>query len=621
MQNPEADRKKVFNRRALILGGAQLGVFGLLASRLHYLQVTDAERYALLAEENRVNHRLLMPARGRILDRRGTPIAHNRSTYRIHVIREHAKPLDAILDRLAELIIVDEERRAEILAQARVRHGFVPVLVRENLSWEEVARVAVHAPDLPGVVLDSGLLRHYPYGEMLAHLVGYVGPVSEEERAADDDPLMRMADLRIGKSGIEKSYDGELRGGAGSFQLEVNALGREIREIDREEGEPGADLALTVDLELQSFCHRRLSTELSATAVVMDVDTGAVLALTSVPSFQPEAFSSGLPRSLWNAWRTDPRAPLVNKAIRGQYPPGSTFKMITALAGLEAGVIDPKTEFDCTGVMRIGSWPFHCWKEKGHRRIAVVQALAQSCDVFFYQVADQVGVDQIAAMAKRFGLGQSLGLDLPGERGGLVPTQAWKREQLGERWHRGETLNIGIGQGFLLSTPLQLAVMTARIANGGFAITPHLVQRTEENAPPPPVGVSEDSLALIKEGMFEVVNGGRGTARAHKLLSDGVQMAGKTGTSQVRRISSADRASGAHKRKDRPWEERHHALFVAFAPFDRPRYAVAVVVEHGHSGSKAAAPIARDIMDRVLELDPASGRLGPVAQAPGEGPG
>ena len=606
MQHHAADRTKSFTRRALVVGGVQTALFGLLAGRLWQLQVDQSQQYSLLAEENRVSQRLTVPPRGRILDRNGEILARNRPSYRVRIIRENTRDLDATLDALARLIPLDARQRAEIVQVARTQRAFLPVLVREGLSWDEVTAVAVHSPHLPGVVLDSTLLREYPHAEVLAHVLGYVGPVNKEEQALDSDALMRLPEFRIGKNGIEHSYDQQLRGRAGRRRVEVNAIGREIRELDRDDGEPGEDVRLSLDMALQQFAYERLSAELSASAVVVDVNTGAVLALASVPSFDPTAFLGRLSHQQWKEWRDSPRTPLVNKCIRGQYPPGSTFKMITGLAALEAGLVTPNYDVFCGGYTSLGNARFHCWKS--HGRVAFHEALSQSCDVYFYDLARRVGVDGIAAMAKRFGLGDTLGLDIPGEQPGLVPTSQWKREALGESWQRGETLVIGIGQGFMLTTPLQLAIMTARMCNGGRAVKPWFVRDSREPLPEAgSIGVSKVNLDHALKGMTMVVNAQRGTAHRHRLTMPDVQMGGKTGTSQVRRITRAERAAGLHKRKDRPWEHRHHALFVCYAPTTAPRYAISVIVEHGQSGSAAAAPIARDIMTKVLELDP-SGR-------------
>lgn len=608
MRHHAADRTKSFTRRALFVGAAQTALVGVLAGRLWQLQVDQAGHFSLLAEENRVSQRLIVPPRGRIFDRTGQVLARNVPSYRVRVVRESTQDLEATLRDLARLIPLDERQITEILAAARVHRAFVPVLVREGLSWDEVTAVAVHSPHLPGVVLDSTLLRDYPYREVLAHVLGYVGPVTKDEQADDPDPLMRLPEFRIGKNGIEQSHDQALRGRAGRNRVEVNAIGREIRELDRDDGEAGQDIRLSLDLELQQFAYERLSAELSASSVVVDVNTGAVLALASVPSYEPTAFLGRLSHQQWREWRDNPRTPLVNKSIRGQYPPGSTFKMIVALAALEAGHVTPSHDVFCGGYTSLGNARFHCWKS--HGRMALHSAIQQSCDVYFYDLAKRVGVDGIAAMARRFGLGETLGLDLPGEQPGLVPTSQWKRETLGEPWQRGETLVIGIGQGFMLATPLQLAIMTARLCNGGRAVRPWFAEELAEREPEPAsIGVSQSSLDHVLKGMTMVVNSRRGTAYRHRLTIPDVQMAGKTGTSQVLRITRAARAAGLHKRKDRPWEERHHALFVCFAPIDRPRYALSVIVEHGQSGSAAAAPIARDIMTKVLELDPSGYRL------------
>jgi penicillin-binding protein 2 len=603
----EADRFHTFTRRALVLGGAQLGLFGVLLARLYRLQIEESSSYRLLAESNRVNQRLLVPPRGRILDRGGRPIATNVPTYRVRLVPEQTAGVRSTLARLAELIAIPPARIEDVSAEARTVRSFLPLTVREDLTWDEVARIAVQAPDLPGVLLDQGLLRDYPDGLTLAHVLGYLGPVTKEELAADNDPLLELPDFRIGKSGVERFYDKPLRGRAGLSRVEVNAVGREIRELDREDGEPGQDLRLTLDLELQRFCMDRLASGQAAAAVVVDVRTGGILALASVPSFDPGLFSGPLTPDAWAALRDDPMKPLVDKCIRGEYPPGSTFKMMTGLAALEAG-ISPAFETVCPGYMKLGNATFHCWRASGHGRIGFIQGYAQSCDVFFYDLARRIGIDAIADMARRFGLGRRLDMDLPGERPGLIPSRAWKRRRFGQPWQKGETLICGIGQGYVVATPLQLAIMTARLCNGARAVRPHLLRAVDEGASSvPPIEVDKASLDIVLRGMYEVVNGPRGTARAVALQINGVQMAGKTGSAQVRRIGKSQRdATGRVRRAEVPWAERDHALFVCFAPFDQPRYALSVVVEHGEHGASAAGPLARDIMTKALELDPAA---------------
>ncbi|WP_027132858.1 penicillin-binding protein 2 [Geminicoccus roseus] len=615
----EADRLRWFKRRSLLLGMGTVGLFGTLAGRLWYLQMEQGQRYQLLSESNRVSERLILPPRGRILDRTGRPLADNVPTYRVRVVRELTRDLPGTLENLAQLVPVSPERIAEVVRQAQARPRFVPVVVREDLSWEEVSAIAVRAPELPGVILDAGTVRRYPEGITIAHVLGYVGPVAEPELKDDRDPLLQLPEFRIGKQGIERSYDPILRGSAGRSRVEVNAVGREIRALDRDEGTPGQDLVLSLDLDLQRFCMNRLAPETSAAAALIDVRDGGVLALGSVPSFDPTLFQNGISSRNWASLRDDALAPMVNKAFKGEYPPGSTFKMMTALAGLEAGVIDRHTRIRCTGSIRLGNIEFHCWKKGGHGAVDLVQSLEHSCDVYHYDVARRLGIDRLAEYAARFGLGARTGIDLPGERPGVMPTVAWKRARLDQPWHKGETLISGIGQGFVLATPLQLAVMTARLCNGGYRVSPWLARGGAQHAtccgaPPEPLGIAKEHLDLVLTGMYRVVNSPSGTARASALLTPGVQMAGKTGTSQVRRISKADRLSGAYKRKDIPWKQRDHALFVGYAPVDAPRFAVAVVVEHGGGGSAVAAPIARDILDRALQ----QGVARPMPPAPGE---
>ena len=602
--------QKAFTRRAALLAGGKAALFAALAGRLYYLQVLESDGYAMLADDNRINMRLLAPPRGRILDRFGEPLALNQPTYNVVLVAENAADVGLTLDSLEELIPIGSGERHRILREVERKQAFVPVTVRENLSWAEVARIEVNAPDLPGIAIDVGQSRDYPLAAQAAHVVGYVAPVSEAD--GTEDPLLRLPGFRVGKNGAESVYDDRLRGAAGNSRVEVNAYGRVIRELVRQEGKSGDDLVLTINGGLQSYASARLAEE-SAAAVVMDVNGGEVLALASSPSYDPNEFNHGISRDSWRTLLNDKRKPLINKAVAGQYPPGSTFKMMVALAALEEGIAGPGHTVYCPGHMRLGNRRFHCWKRGGHGYLNMVAAVKKSCDVYFYDLAKRLGVDRIAATARRFGLGRTTGIDLPGERGGLVPTRQWKEETKRGRWQKGEDLVVGIGQGYLLTTPLQLAVMVARIANGGVAVSPRLLRGVPagDDDPVAPavaeIGVSEASLAVVREGMNKVTNHSRGTAYVARIKQDGMEMAGKTGTVQVRRITRSERATGVRKNEDKPWEERDHALFVAFAPVARPRFAISVVVEHGGSGSKAAAPIARDILFEAQKRLPVSG--------------
>jgi penicillin-binding protein 2 len=588
----DQDRAKLFTRRAALLAGGQGLMFAALAARMYYLQVVEADRFAMLAEDNRINPRLLPPPRGRILDRFGVVLADNRQDYRAVIVREQAKDVEAVLERLGAIIGLDPEDRKRIMKEMRLRRAFVPVKVRENLTWDEVSRIEVNTPDLPGVAIEVGQTRNYPQGEIAAHALGYVAAVSEAELSGD--LLLELPGFRIGKDGIERKYEDKLRGSAGSSQVEVNAVGRVIRELARKEPEPGAELALTIDAELQRFLFQRLSQEIAGSAVVMDAQNGDVLALVSTPSFDPNKFAAGLTAADWQGWVNNPLKPLTNKAIAGQYAPGSTFKMLVALAALQEG-LDPNHRVFCSGQTSLGTAKFHCWKKGGHGPLDMIGGLKHSCDVYFYDLARRAGIDRIAEVARVFGLGKPVGIDLPRERGGLMPDRNWRLANFGEPWQPGETLVAGIGQGFTLTTPLQLAVMTARIANGKYAVRPRLV-RPEEPEGWPELGIPDDQMRIVQDGMNRVTNEVGGTAYGARIQEPGMAMAGKTGTAQVRRITLAERLKGVKKNEDLPWEQRDHALFVGFAPVGAPRYAVAVVVEHGGGGSKVAAPIARDAL-------------------------
>ncbi len=613
----DTDRQKIFTRRALMLAGGKLLLFSTLAGRMYYLQVVESENYQMLAEENRINLRLLPPPRGRVFDRFGVELAANRRNYRVALVPEQTASVERTLDLLAELVPIDAYQRARVLREVKRKRSFVPIPVADNLGWHEFARVNVNIADLPGVQLDVGATRAYPFDKYMAHVVGYVAPVSEKDLAEEEpDPLLELPGFRIGKSGVERIYDRSLRGSAGASRVEVNAFGRVIRELSRREGEPGDELVVTVDMALQKFAMDRMAGK-SAAAVVLDIHSGEVLAMASTPSFDPNLFNVGLSGKQWRSLIEDERHPLTNKTVSGQYPPGSTFKPIVAIAALESGLLTPEHTVYCPGYMQLGKYRFHCWKRGGHGWVDMLQGIYRSCDVYFYDVAKRIGIDRISDMAQRFGLGERLKLALPGEQPGLVPTREWKLAVYGTRWQQGETLIAGIGQGFLLTTPLQLAVMTARIANGGYAVTPRLVRSARPaKADDQPddgragddggasLGLHPRALAVVRQGMKMVTNHNRGTAYAARIKNEGWEMAGKTGTAQVRRISKQERQSGIRKNEEKPWAERDHALFIAYAPADKPRYAIAVVVEHGGGGSNVAAPIARDILTETQRLDP-----------------
>jgi penicillin-binding protein 2 len=610
----ETRRTGVFTRRALLLMGAQAGVLSGLATRLYQVQIVDGERYRTLANDNRISERMTAPPRGRILDRFGVVVAGNKQNWRALLVAEQTGDVGATLERLSRIIELSDADRARIDHEVRRQRTFIPVLVRDFLTWDEMARVEVNAPSLPGIVVDVGLTRTYSYGEQMAHLVGYVAPPSEAD--VDQQPLLALPGMRVGRSGVEKYHDLALRGTAGMVQFEVNAFGRVIRELDQTEGVPGDEVGLTIDAGLQTAVVNHLG-DLSASSVVLDCRNGEVMAMATTPSFDPSLFNFGVSQAQWSAWVHDIRAPLIDKATRGLYAPGSTFKMTVALAGLTSGAITPHTVFNCPGYLDIGRARFHCWRKGGHGSLDLRGGLKNSCDVYFYNAAMHTGIDPIAAMAHRLGLGTKLDIDLPGQRVGLIPTREWRRAE-GHPWELGDTIVAGIGQGYIGVTPLQLATYVARVATGR-AVQPHVTRRVAGVAQPgadpsdwPDLELPEAFLHVVRDGMWEVVNSPGGTAPQARLADPRWQMAGKTGSAQVRAVSRALRESGHFNSAKLPWQERPHALFVCYAPFDAPRYAVSVVVEHGNAGADTAGPIARDIMTDTLRRDPA-GRI----EAPG----
>ncbi len=617
-QKETEDSARVIGRRAIVVGGLFMATGATLAARMRYLQVERADDFRLLAEENRINLRLLSPARGLIFDRNGVLLAGNEQNYRITMVREDAGDVDEVLDAVARLVNLDLVALERAREEIGRRPSFVPVTIADRLSWEEMSAVAVNAPALPGVNPEVGLSRVYPMGPDFSHVVGYVGPVSDWylEQTGDTDPVLQIPDFQVGRYNVEDKAEALLRGRAGTSRVEVNASGRVMRELDRDAATPGGDVQLTVDAGLQNYVEARLSGE-SAGAVVMDCVSGEILALASAPTFDPNLFVRGISQTQWSGLNEDPYRPLANKSTQGLYPPGSTYKMVVALAALEGGFIGASETVPCSGSVEVGTRRFHCWRRGGHGRMDLASALEQSCDVYFYDLAQRVGIENISAMALRLGCGVRHELPLSGVAEGLAPTMDWKRRRFEQEWVVGDTLNASIGQGFVLSSPLHLAVMTARIASGR-ALVPSLI-RSVDGVPQtgdvaPELGIDPANLAVVHEGMWRVSNSSRGTAYGSRSMGDAYTIAGKTGTSQVRNISAAERETGVIGNADLPWDRRDHALFVGYAPYDAPRYAVSVVVEHGGGGSAVAAPIGRDILLRAQVGDVPPPELYPVSQ-------
>ena len=641
----EREFRRVMTRRSLLLGGMQLGIASFLGLRLYQLQVAQNSQYRRLSDRNQFDVKIVAPQRGRVFDRKMRLLAGNAESYQLRVTPLHAKDLPQVLEDLSTIIELKPQERQKVIAAAAKNPSFRPIVVRGDLTQRELARLAIRSAYLPGVTFEKLLRRIYPQGALTGHVTGYVSPLTSRE--LDLNPaLQQLPNLATGKIGVENAMEGQLRGKPGSERVEVNARGRPIRVLRDFEPSAGQDVRLALDIgvqleaaevlrrgrsetvnlslpEAQSAiaANAELKSHIAAgdnlvlrdpkgnitpaesgAVVVMDVRTGEIVSLVSAPMYDPNIFTEKLLTRDWRRLNDHPRTPLLNRVTTGMYAPGSTFKMVVALAALEAGIINERTSFFCKGDMELGDATFHCWQKHGHGTVNVSSALEQSCDVFFYEVALKTGIQRIKKMALRLGLGSETGIDIPGEKPGIIPSHDWKLATHGVVWTPGETVVAGIGQGYVLATPIQLALMTARIANGEFAVEPSLLARSTmpEFAP---LDIPESALRIVRKGMKMVTHGGLGTARKYNLSSDFGGMAGKTGTVQVKRITKEQREAGIVKNIDRPWKERDHALFVAYAPVKNPRYAISVVVEHGGSGSSMAAPIGRKILEKMLRSD------------------
>ena len=606
---------RITRRRGLALG-ALMGATALaLSMRMRVLQLDRADEFRMLADGNSIKIRLLPPARGLITDRNGTIIAENELNYRVTITREEAGDVPQVLARLAHLIPLDAARREELVQEAARRAASAPVAVADRLSWQQFSAIAVNTPALPGVQPEAGLSRRYPFGPDFAHVMGYVGPVSDYDlsRIEDPDPVLRLPEFQLGKVGVEAKLEEALRGRAGNRRVEVNAAGREMRELSRQEGQQGSTVQLTIDTALQNYCRHRLGEE-SAAAVVMDVQSGELMAISSAPAFDPNAFVRGISGPDYRALMDHDHRPLADKTVQGVYPPGSTYKMIPLLAGLESGIINAGTRFYCPGHMEYGGRRFHCWRRGGHGMVDAIASLEQSCDVYYYELAQRVGIERMSEMARRLGVGVRHDLPMSAVAEGVAPDRDWKQRRFEQEWRIGDSINASIGQGYVLASPLQLAVMTARIASGRM-VEPRLVLSVDGVPVPAPefadLGLSPAHLRIARQGMDAVCNGSHGTGRSARIAAAEWRMAGKSGTSQVRNITAAERARGVISNAQLPWNRRDHALFVAYGPVETPRYAVSVVVEHGGSGGAIAGPIARDILLFAL-----AGGLAPLSAWP-----
>lgn len=598
-----------FSRRAWMLGAIQGGVGLMLAGRMAWLSIAQNERYTMLSESNRVNMTLLPPRRGWIVDRHGVPIANNRTDFRVDIIPDRLRDKERVLPLLGRILQLPPEEVERIAIDLDHAAGFQPVQVAENLDWERFAAVSVRLPELPGVAPTRGFARNYPAGAAVAHLTGYVGVPNVEQYKKTHDQLLVTPGFKLGKDGLEKMLETELRGDAGAKRVEVTARGKLVAELATKPDVPGKTARLTIDAGLQEYAARRLGTN-SGSVVAIDCRTGEMLAMVSMPAYDPNSFSDGISHLEWQMLSDDDHVPLMNKVTQGLYPPGSTVKPMNGLALLHAG-IDPMARVSCSGAMRLGTSVFHCHKRGGHGPVDLKNAIMQSCDIYFYEMARRIGYDRIAPIARTLGMGQKFDLPFSTQRFGTMPDPAWKQRKYNRPWTVADSLNASIGQGYVLANPLQLAVMAARLASGRDLQPSILASHVHRNAPA--LDIDSENLARVREAMFGVINGG-GTGGAAKLLIPGVAIAGKTGTAQVRRITMAERRSGVLKNGQLPFKLRDHALFIGFAPADNPRYALAVVLEHnGHTVRNLDTPmIARDIMTYMIDRERALKSLAEV---------
>ena len=592
-------------RRLLLLGGSMGALFSILTGRLFYLQFLKGDIYRDLANNNRISLQPLPASRGRIFDREKRLLVENLPDYQLAVIPELANKkgdrnngLYLLLDQLKPFLALEEKTIQAIMKQAKRQRAFLPLTVKTHLTWRELSHIEARIYAFPGVVVTIQPLRHYRQGSLASHVIGYIGEVTRRDENRFPDIDFRSGET-LGKSGVERFRETTLRGSEGFRELEVNAYGRQVRELKRIVASPGEDIYLTLDMDLQKEAERALdeSAGEAGSVVVMNPNSGALLVMASWPSYDPNKFISGFSVEEWEALISNVDRPLTNKAIQGQYPPGSTFKMVVVLAAMALGKFNENARIHCHGFITRQEHRFYCWRLQGHGSVDLIQAITQSCDIFFYELAEQVGIDAIQSQAQRLGLGHITGVDLEGERPGLIPSRAWKRANHRAPWYPGETLITAIGQGYVLSTPLQLVVMISAIANGGAVYRPFLVLPGDQEAAQQPKPLwhnhfKTNHMALLRRGLEAVVHGPLGTARTSQLLD--VRMAGKTGTSQVVRHKRTQ--SGSLLKSDNI-RHKDHALFVGYAPVDAPEIAVSVVLEHGGGGGGNAAPVAKRVLD------------------------
>ncbi len=590
------DKKQytVLNRRTFFLYILKLSLFSIVGWRLYNIQIKNSDKYKTLSKNNQIDIEVLYPLRGKILDTNNNILVSNKKVFDVYIIPEKTNDINKTLNQISKIIKIDFQKRRKIIDLSKKVKKFEKIKIFENINWQELEQIETNKLNIDGIFISQDYMRIYNYGNTFSHLLGYINKPNVNEISLPF--ITNMPDLDIGKEGIEKNLNPYLVGSAGQRQIEVNSSGRIIREISRTESKKGKDIKLTLDLRLQKYALNLLSSHRAGSIVVLNIENGHILCMTSTPTYNPNKIIEKPNKEYWESILKNDLSPLTFRSVQGLYAPGSTFKMIVAIAGLYHGVINKNTSFLCNGKISLGDRLYHCWKNDGHGKMEVESAIKESCDVFFYEISKKIGIDKISAVAKDFGLGKLYDIPLNNQKIGIVPSKKWKKEKLGESWYPGETLISAIGQGFVLANPLQLANMTSIIASDGNIIQPKLINdgviKKIDN-----LNKYKDAIKIIKRSMFKVVNEAKGTAFKSKL--EEIKYSGKTGTSQVRRITVAERESDDFRKKEIEWKKRDHALFVGYMPHDNPKYAISVVIEHGGSGASAAAPLAQKIFQFI----------------------
>ena len=595
-----SDQKKqvsLYNRRTFILFLLKLSLFSAVGWRLYNIQILDSSKYKTMSKKNQIDLEIIFPVRGKIFDRNKVLIAKNEKVYDVYLIPENTKSINNTLNALSQFIDIDFAKRRKVIELSTQVKKFEKIKIFENISWSVLEKIETNKYNLEGIFIAEDYLRVYPYRDQLSHLLGYISKPNQQELTLPF--ISKMPNLDIGKEGLEKSFNPLLVGKAGQREIEVNSNGRIIREISKVDSIRGEEVYLSIDLRIQQYAINLLKSHRAGSINVINIKNGEILCMASTPTYDPNKIIQKPNKEYWESILANSLSPLTNRSIQGLYSPGSTFKMIVAIAALKHGIINIDTTHSCTGKIGFGNRLYHCWKTNGHGKMNVTDAIKQSCDVFFYEISKKLGIDKIAEVAKDFGLGQSYDISMPNQKTGIVPNKKWKKEKIGESWYAGETLISAIGQGFVLTNPFQLAVMTSIIASNGKIVEPTIIKGT-------PVSFKTNEkyskeIKIIKKAMFKVVNENKGTAFKSRL--DDIKFAGKTGTSQVRRISLSERESDDFREKEQEWKNRDHALFVGYMPYDDPKYSISVIIEHGGSGASTAAPIAKQIFNYINELE------------------